>query len=629
MKLQHLAVIFVLIIIPISMVLSEYINTQISTIKLQTEYTTSLNTATSDAIKAFQINSVNNKYSSLSDSKIRDIEASVNTFYNSLGTSMNEYISSKNNLSTYVPALLFTLYDGYYINSSYDNVYASASESDRVLIQDNHKYQKGLRPYIYYSCQYRLANGKNVIVNFTLDNAITVYGDFGNGYETKSGYLINYGNIKNINSTKKTLNYDGIEIGPESLVEHLSIIVNENDEPVQGDYPYIVYNNKKVYMDVDRSGNAIYDNVNIPIYDPNGNPTYDGYGNIRYRTISSPKFFWYDNYKKTYLQGNMVGFIKYLTDNNLLYINGNNRLVNNIGYKSISAYEYYTGAYEFSKWIVEKSGLASVTQAEIIQNDGTIGAYKANGDIYLSTDTNNIEGNTHYIFNTTQTGNDPLMSSSTFNIHRTAVIRKSIETNLTSAIANYNKQSGNTYEFVMPVIDEDNWYKIANNVSLVSFMQGIPIGHKIFNNYSVVTNTNNEEVINAQSIYLVVQNSDGNYEYHQPGCKELIDMQKTNPNLSITAYTALSFKRQTVKLNEVQTRYFYPQRRTGKLTTGCYNCIVNASGNYDIDSIILGQISDFSSGKVVYNKSDLTAVRKAYLTGLARERRDLYKSNFE
>ena len=462
-------------------------------------------------------------------------------------------------------------------------------------------------------------------MNFTLDNAITVYGDFGDGYETKSGYLINYKNVTNINSSRKTLNYDGVEIRPESLMEHLSIIVNENDEPVRGDYPYIVYNNKKVYMDVDRSGNAIYDNVNIPIYDSNGNPTYDGYGNIRYRTISSPKFFWYDNYKKTYLNNEMIDFIKYLTDNNLLYINGSNRLVNNIGYKSISAYEYYTEAYEFSKWIVEQSGLASVTQGHIVQNDGTVGATTSNGQLYLSVNTNNSS-----IFNSTKTGNDPLLSSSTFNSHRVAVIRKSIETNLTTAIANYNKQSGLAgYEFVMPVIDEENWYKIANNVSLVSFMQGIPIGHKMFNNYSVITNTKNEEVINDQSIYLVVQNSDGNYEYHQPGCKELIDMQKSNPNLSITAYTALSFMRQTVKLNEVQTRYFYPQQRTNKLTTGCYNCIVNASGDYDIDSIISGQITDFSSGKVVYNSSDLTAVRRAFLTGLARERRDLYKSNFE
>ena len=181
----------------------------------------------------------------------------------------------------------------------------------------------------------------------------------------------------------------------------------------------------------------------------------------------------------------------------------------------------------------------------------------------------------------------------------------------------------------MPVIDDENWYKIVNNVSLISFMQGMPIGHKYFNNYVVITNTKNEEVINEQSIYLVVQNDDGNFEYHQPGCKELIEKQKNNPNLSIIAYTSLSFERQTVKVSEVQSRYFYPQSRVGKLTTGCYNCIVNASGDYDIDSIISGQIRDFSTGKLLYDKDKLVAVRRAFLSGLARERRDLYKSNFE
>ena len=88
MKLQHLAIIFVIIMLPISMVISEYIQTQIDTIHLQTLYTSKLQTATHDAIKAFQLNTLNNKYSTVSDSKIRDIEASISTFYNSLGVEL-------------------------------------------------------------------------------------------------------------------------------------------------------------------------------------------------------------------------------------------------------------------------------------------------------------------------------------------------------------------------------------------------------------------------------------------------------------------------------------------------------------------------------------------------------------
>ena len=100
MKLQHLAVIFVIIILPIALVMTQYIQSQINTINMQTLYTQSLNNATHDALKAFQINSVNNKYSSVSDSKIRDVEASVSTFYNSLMTSVDKFVSSKEELST-------------------------------------------------------------------------------------------------------------------------------------------------------------------------------------------------------------------------------------------------------------------------------------------------------------------------------------------------------------------------------------------------------------------------------------------------------------------------------------------------------------------------------------------------
>ena len=44
MKIQHLAVIFVIIIIPISFAMSQYLQNQIDTIKLQTAYTANLNT---------------------------------------------------------------------------------------------------------------------------------------------------------------------------------------------------------------------------------------------------------------------------------------------------------------------------------------------------------------------------------------------------------------------------------------------------------------------------------------------------------------------------------------------------------------------------------------------------------
>lgn len=599
MKLQYLAVIFVIIILPISMVMSSYIQNQIDTITLQTLYKTKLDNSTYDALKAFQINSVNNKYSSISNSKIRDIEASINTFYNSMKTSM---VSSKEDVQTFIPAILFTLYDGYYIYSSYDNIVQVEKAEDetieKITTESSRNYQYGLRPYIYYSCKYNL-NGKTIIVNYTLDNEITVYGDFGNGYETKSGYLIDPTKVTEINDSNKTLKYDGILVEPEVLTEHL-ITVNNDETTTEGDYSYIIYNNKKVYKETIRNGNT--DNM---------------------------QYFWYDNYKKTYLAGEQVNLEKYIKNNN-------------VGFKSISAYEYYKSAKEFSEWV--NNNLGNITQKDVIKTD-------SNGNSTIGNDTNYLSENTgnSKIFATSgKSDNDPMLSNSIFNNHRIAIIRKSIETNLTTAIANYNTQSGSNYEYVMPVINDVDWYKIVNNVSIAAFMQGIPIGQKYFNNYSVITNTKNEEVINSQSIYILEQTNGSDLEYHQIGCEKLLEKVKKakadgtldRKQFTMTAYTDLSFLRQTVKVSETKLEYFYPHgvdnsnisgSANFKYLTGCYNCIVNSNADYNIDGIIKGEIKDYLTGKTLYNKNnfELEAVRKTYLTGLARERYDLYKSNFD
>ena len=602
MKLQYLAVIFVIIILPISMVMSSYIQNQIDTITLQTLYKTKLDNSTYDALKAFQINSVNNKYSSISNSKIRDIEASINTFYNSMKTSM---VSSKEDVQTFIPAILFTLYDGYYIYSSYDNIVqvekAEGETIKKITTESNKNYQYGLRPYIYYSCKYNL-NGKTIIVNYTLDNEITVYGDFGNGYETKSGYLIDPSKVTEINDSNKTLKYDGILIEPETLTEHL-ITVNDDGTTTtttEGDYTYIVYNNKKVYKETTRNGNN-----------------------------DSMQYFWYDNYKKTYLAGEQANLKTYIDNNK-------------VGFRSISAYEYYKEAKEFSEWVNDKLG--NITQKDVIKIDGSGNNTIGNDTNYLSENT----GNSKIFATSGNSKNDPMLSDSTFNNHRIAIIRKSIETNLTTAIANYNIQSGSNYEYVMPVINDADWYKIVNNVSIASFMQGIPIGQKYFNNYSVITNTKNEEVINSQSMYILERNDGGDLEYHQVGCEKLLEKVRNAKNdgsiergqFTMTAYTDLSFLRQTVKVSETKLEYFYPHgvdnsnisgSANFKYLTGCYNCIVNSNADYDIDGIIKGEIKDYLTEKTLYNKNnfELEAVRKTYLTGLARERYDLYKSNFD
>lgn len=585
MKLQHLAIIFVIIIVPISMVMSSYIQNQIDAIKMQTAYDNRLINATYDAVKAFQLNTTNNKYSSISDSKIRDIQASVNTFYNSLLTSTNEYALSAEDLQVYVPALLFTLYDGYYIYTSYDNVYSTVGvdEDEKVSINlDGNNYQTGLKPYVYYSAKYKLNNGNVIVVNYTLDNEITVYGDFGgtDGYVTKSGYLINPDSVTNINETNKTLKYDGVLIEPEILTEHLLTIENqETGETKAGDYRYIFYQNQKIYQDHDDNGNLLYNE--------------DG----------TPKIFWYQNYIKTYV--NDATIREYAKSCNML---------------STSAFDYYYQAREFSLWVRDKLG--NITQANTLKNEDGITPIGNDGN-YLAENT----GNTKIFY--ADENNDPMLSSSAFNNHRIAVIRKSIETNLSTVIANYS--STTLYNYAMPVMSNDDWYKILNNVSLVSFMQGMSIGYRYYNNYAVITNNINKEVVTSENIYIIAkENGSNNREYHKPGCDELIKGVKDGSLTIIGAYPTASFQRQTLRISESDERHYYLQACGGDILTGCFNCIVKATADYDTDDIIDGTIEHYEDEtSIIYNSNDIAKIRKSYLTALARERYDLYKSNFD
>ena len=70
MKIQYLAVIFILIILPIIMVFSEYLGNQIDTIKTENLYNARLLDSTYDAIKAYQLNTVNNAKSDVITSKV-------------------------------------------------------------------------------------------------------------------------------------------------------------------------------------------------------------------------------------------------------------------------------------------------------------------------------------------------------------------------------------------------------------------------------------------------------------------------------------------------------------------------------------------------------------------------------
>ncbi len=188
MKIQNLAVIFIIIILPISLILTSYVQNQVKTLGLQVSYDTKLNNATYDALKAFQLNTFNSDTSDLSNSKMRDVEASANTFFTSIASNFNMEGYNKDVLKDYVPALVYTMYDGYYIYSPYTNTLSANEQKDDATYSNGEKVY-GLKPYVYYSCRYKKSD-IDVVITYTLDNYITIQGKVNGESVYKYGYLL-------------------------------------------------------------------------------------------------------------------------------------------------------------------------------------------------------------------------------------------------------------------------------------------------------------------------------------------------------------------------------------------------------------------------------------------------------
>lgn len=188
MKLQNLIIIFLAIALPVILILSIFVELQVETAMIKANYNDYLVSATHETVVAFQINTLNNKYSSVSDTKIRDIEAAINVFSSSLANSFGRTGSSKSYMMAYVPALVFSLYDGYYIYSPTEKDW----RTDTAKWQDI-PLKHELKSYVYYSKEYK--NGDNVLtVNYSLDNYVVVYYkgkdiDGKSVYVSKAGYL--------------------------------------------------------------------------------------------------------------------------------------------------------------------------------------------------------------------------------------------------------------------------------------------------------------------------------------------------------------------------------------------------------------------------------------------------------
>lgn len=569
MKLQNMTVIFIIIMIPIILVVSYYIGLQINTITMQKNYTVKLQTAAKDSIQALEINTVewNSASSNLADSKRRDVLAAINTFTTSLANGMGIGGAGKGRIQTYIPAIVYTMYDGYYIYSASlmkdqktDNNGLTQFNADGTIESSGKSYQYILKPYSPYSARY--ASGSiDVTVNYTLDNYIRVYGTVEGEYQTKEGYLVvcdNNQGVKNVNSGNISgIEYRGAVIKPETLKE------NVYADGKEGEYQYIYdqYDNK-LYWDKDKDNYFSVDKYNNKVYLQDALPEGDAGFSItnRFRKISIPmlesewtvqKVFQILNPggdSKFYYENESGAFVEFTAGDVLGNVNKN---------EDYSAINYCVESYVFTQWVTKNLG--NITVDNMIST--TEGQY------------NNVESE-KYIFrinenNNPDPENDTAYANSVLAQHKKDIIINTIEKNLSQATAQAQGMNPN-YEYRLPQLSYDEWEQALSNISIIAFMQGMPIGLKYYNNYAIATSTLNKEFVDPDELYFA--GKDDQY-YHQRQCE-----QATGSDY--VGYRSIDYVAKSYEKSDngtTSTKYYYPHANSTNSELECYYCLVNRS----------------------------------------------------
>lgn len=585
MKLQNMTVIFIIIMIPIIIVTSYYIGLQIKTITMQKDYTVKLQTAAKDSIQALEINTVewNSASSNLADSKRRDVLASINTFTTSLANNMGIGGAGKGRIQTYIPAIVYTMYDGYYIYSASLMKDQETDEAGLTQFNDNgtiksngNSYQYILKPYSPYSARYVTPDNKiDVTVNYTLDNYIRVYGTVDGEYQTKEGYLVvcdsnsNEGvnNVKN--SSISEIKYRGAVIKPETLKEN----VYANGEVNEYTYIYDQYDNK-LYWDQTEANYFSVDKYNNKVYLQNALPEGDAGFSItnRFRKISIPvenrqgeltvqKVFQILNPGggyKFYYENQSGAFVEFTSVENI--DGSDNKKLAGVEVekdKDFSAINYCVESYVFTNWVTKK--LSSITVRNMQSPTG--GQYNnvdKDANIFEISEDNNPDPE-----------NDDAYANSPLAQHKKDVIINTIEKSLSQATAQAKEMNPN-YEYRLPQLSYDEWEQALSNISIIAFMQGMPIGLKYYNNYAIATSTLNKEFVDPDELYFA--GTEDQY-YHQRQCEQATGSDYVGYRSIDYVAKSYEVENDTTK----STKYYYPHANSTNSELECYYCLVNRS----------------------------------------------------
>lgn len=626
MRLQHAAIFFIIIFIPIFMVISYFIQQQVDTLALQNTYDAKLLDATHDAMLALELNTANEDLSTVSDSLRGMVEASTNIFFNTLATNLGISNASKSFVQPYIPAILYTLYDGFYL-------YTPTSSPEVCVDKFGQTISTNSKGVSYVGSQN--INGRTIgFYNFNPNNV-----NYETGTTTPS-------------DSNPTVNYDSLS---DQIKEEYGQLLYKNKD---GTYSAVLHTGggtaatyyKQSYIlksFISYSARYVRSNIDVTV-----NYTLDNFlsieGKIDNAYYTKSGYLIADNLvKRVTLDGTLVSWKKISEEAWHEYINSSDHTATvELNDGTIisttdpnggkSAVEYYVDAWIFSKWVYEN--LKDIEEQDIVNNEYNILNLQTGADQTLAIDSKyndmiyKFTGRTNKIFDPDV---DPENLDEIFYDHKRNVIKNSITYNLVLSMITYTEMS-RTIEYSMPMLTELEWDTVLSNISIVSFMQGMKCGLKYYNNYAIVSSTNNEMTVTPSEIYYVPDNggtdltdNDVIETAHRLDCPHLAG-----------AASYISFKSKEIKYDKIYSKadqlYLYDHKAYLD-----YNCIVDSNygfegyindtiaiqsrllGNGDILQYLLNNKKDNVSGNI-----DGTIVQKlkAYRIAIAKEKNNLYKS---
>ena len=728
MKVQSLAVIFAIIILPVIIILSYYIHREVDTIALQTAYDTKLIDATHDAMASFELNTANEDLSSVADALRSIIEASNNTFFNTLATNLGMSNANKSYIQSYIPSILYTLYDGYYIysptrvpevlvgkkpkegaavddlesdqlvyigdkgveyvgkngnigkysfnesefrlsesedqkntrqNTLFNNI-SNKSEFGQILYKNNdgtysptlnsqtyYKQDYILKSYMPYSVRYKGSKDSlnyDLTINYTLDNYMSVMGYIGDVYYSKTGYLIGNEVLTEANAQKENYNEAGELVSTEYKEISAYNEIDAEEICLSGQYRLSIKINPYSENGTDRVGSIEY------IYEPYlENSSIISSKRLSYVEQKEKLTKLYENIENYYNEYRTTADDATITKDDGTTIDGATRkedLLNliystnetvqdlELSLENLIAITYYVKAQAFSNWVYNNLGNSgdglSIKENNISEDSEYVNqanelnkkAYSTdlfgNGNGDLPAFHHDFSGSDKVIFDVNF---DPEYKESPFSEHKFDAIKNSIQYNLNLALSSYDEMAKGM-DIKMPILSDAEWEKVLSKVSIVSFMQGLNCGLKQYNNYAIVSSTNNELTVIPNEIYYTKKDeynagdlSSDECLYHRIDCDKL-ELEDTDD--------VISFRSKEVKYDKLYDkdsgRYKYDHKNFA-----CYNCIVNSNFEKDVKDKDGNIVKGYSDDIIISTLSDQK--KKIYFRAIGKAKQTIYKTN--